>query len=119
VRPAPPVAHAGAGSIGLHRWALRGALEFCRREPLGTVGLIVVIIMAAAGLAAEWVAPHSPTANDFGAMTEPPSWAHIMGTDQFGRDLFSRIVFGARTALIVGFSCAMIGGVVRLLLCVG
>ena len=75
--------------------------------------------MAASGLAAEWVAPYSPTANDFAAMTEPPSWAHIMGTDQFGRDLFSRIVFGARTALIVGFSCAMIGGVIGLVLGVG
>jgi len=75
--------------------------------------------MAASGLAAEWVAPYSPTANDFSAMTEPPSWAHIMGTDQFGRDLFSRIVFGARTALIVGFSCAMIGGGIGLVLGVG
>ena len=79
----------------------------------------MVIIIAASGLAAEWVAPYSPTANDFAAMTEPPSWAHIMGTDQFGRDLFSRIVFGARTALIVGFSCAMIGGFIGLVLGVG
>ena len=116
---APPLAHTADESIEIHRSTLAGALEFCRREPLGTVGLIVVIIMAASGLAAEWVAPYSPTANDFAAMTEPPSWAHIMGTDQFGRDLFSRIVFGARTALIVGFSCAMIGGVIGLILGVG
>jgi len=116
---APPFAHTAEESIEIQRPALADALEFCRREPLGTVGLIVVIIMAAAGLAAEWVAPYSPTANDFGAMTEPPSWAHIMGTDQFGRDLFSRIVFGARTALIVGFSCAVIGGVIGLILGVG
>src|SRR5262249_17470916 len=47
---------------------------------------------------------------------EPPSWAHLMGTDQFGRDLFSRIVFGARTALIVGFSCAVLGGLAGLVL---
>src|SRR5262249_37485722 len=49
-------------------------------------------------------------------MMEAPSWAHLMGTDQFGRDLFSRIIFGARTALIVGFSCAIIGGLAGLLL---
>jgi len=116
---APPFAQTAEESIEIQRSALAGALEFCHREPLGTIGLIVVMIIAASGLAAEWVAPYSPTANDFAAMTEPPSWAHIMGTDQFGRDLFSRIVFGARTALIVGFSCAMIGGVIGLVLGVG
>jgi peptide/nickel transport system permease protein len=94
-------------------------LDFCRREPLGTFGLVLVAVMAVAGLGAEWIAPYSPTANDFAAMTEPPSWAHIMGTDQFGRDLFSRIVFGARTAFIVGFACAMVGGFAGLVLGVG
>jgi peptide/nickel transport system permease protein len=83
---------------------------FCRRQPLGTVGLVLVLVMAVAGLSAEWIAPYNPTSNDFAAMMEPPSWVHLMGTDQFGRDLFSRIVFGARTALIVGFSCAIVGG---------
>ena len=91
-------------------------IRFCRRQPLGTVGLVLVLVMAVAGLLAEWIAPYSPTSNDFAAMTEPPSWAHLMGTDQFGHDLFSRIVFGARTALIVGFSCAMLGGVTGLVL---
>jgi peptide/nickel transport system permease protein len=91
-------------------------MRFCRRQPLGTVGLVLVLVMAVAGLSAEWIAPYSPTSNDFAAMTEPPSWAHLMGTDQFGRDLFSRIVFGARTALIVGFSCAIVGGVAGLVL---
>jgi peptide/nickel transport system permease protein len=93
-----------------------GTIKFCRRQPLGSVGLAIVLVMAVAGLAAEWIAPYSPTANDFAAMTEPPSWAHLMGTDQFGRDLFSRIVFGARTALIVGFSCAIVGGFAGLVL---
>src|SRR6266852_2345626 len=93
-----------------------GVIGFCRRQPLGTVGLAVVLVMAVAGLSAEWIAPYSPTSNDFAAMSEPPSWAHIMCTDQFGRDLFSRIVFGARTTLIVGFSCAIVGGVAGLVL---
>jgi peptide/nickel transport system permease protein len=91
-------------------------LDFLRRQPLGTVGLALVLMMAVAGLGAEWIAPYSPTSNDFAAMTEPPSWAHIMGTDQFGRDLFSRIVYGARTAFIVGFSCATVGGFAGLVL---
>jgi peptide/nickel transport system permease protein len=95
---------------------LRRALGFCRRQPLGSVGLALVLAMAIAGLFADWIAPYSPTANDFAAMTEAPSWAHPLGTDQFGRDVLSRIVFGARTAMIVGFSCAIVGGAVGLVL---
>ena len=49
-------------------------------------------------------------------MMEAPSWLHLLGTDQFGRDIFSRLVFGARTALIVGFSAAIVGGLIGLVL---
>jgi peptide/nickel transport system permease protein len=112
---APPFAAAVADAAASQR-SRASIADFCRRQPLGTVGLVLVLVMAVAGLGAEWIAPYSPTANDFAVMTEPPSWAHIMGTDQFGRDLFSRIVFGARTAFIVGFSCAIVGGFAGLVL---
>jgi len=95
------------------------AMGFARRQPLGTFGLAIVIIAAIAGLSAEWIAPYSPTANDFEAMTQAPSWAHWLGTDQFGRDLLSRIIFGARTALIIGFVSAFVGGFAGLVLGVG
>ena len=101
------------------RSLLRRALIFCRRQPLGTFGMVLVVIMAIVGIGADWIAPYSPTANDFSAMTEPPSWAHWLGTDQFGRDLLSRIIFGARTALVVGFSCAIIASFSGLMLGVG
>jgi len=106
----PPFVPAVDTAAESPRPSREGIIGFCRRQPLGTVGLMLVLVMALSGLSAEWIAPYSPTSNDFAAMTEPPSWAHLMGTDQFGRDLFSRIVFGARTALIVGFSCAIVGG---------
>ena len=51
----------------------RRLLKFFRRELLGTFGLLLVLVMAATGLAAELIAPYSPTANDFGAMMEAPS----------------------------------------------
>jgi peptide/nickel transport system permease protein len=98
---------------------LRRAIAFCRHEVLGTLGLVLVVVMALTGLLAELIAPYNPTANDFGAMMEAPSAAHLLGTDQFGRDLFSRIVFGARTAMIVGLTSALIGGVAGLVLGVG
>jgi len=88
----------------------QSTLRFCRRQPLGTFGLILVIVMAVTGFTAEWISPYNPTANDFAAMTEAPSWDHLLGTDQFGRDLMSRIIYGARTALIVGLTSAVVGG---------
>jgi peptide/nickel transport system permease protein len=99
------------------RW--QKVLGFCRRERLGTFGLVLVVIIAVCGLTADLIAPYNPTANDFAAMTEAPSWAHWLGTDQFGRDLLSRIIFGARTALIVGLTSSLIGGVLGLVLGVG
>jgi peptide/nickel transport system permease protein len=96
-----------------------GVIEFLRHELLGTVGVALVLLVVLAGLLADVVAPYSPTANDFSAMMEAPSWEHLLGTDQFGRDLFSRILYGARTAMIVGLSSALIGGVVGLVLGVG
>lgn len=103
----------------IHRSWRTAALGFCRRQPLGTFGLAIVIVTAIAGLSAEWIAPYNPTANDFEAMTEAPSWAHWLGTDQFGRDLLSRIIYGARTALIIGFISAFVGGFAGLVLGVG
>jgi peptide/nickel transport system permease protein len=92
------------------------ALHFVRRQPLGTFGLAIVVIMFLAGALAPWIAPFDPEENDFSAMMEAPSLIHWLGTDQLGRDIFSRLVFGARTALIVGFSAAFLGGVVGLVL---
>lgn len=86
-----------------HLWRL------IRRQPLGAGGAVVIIVMLAMAIFADAIAPYDPEANSFEYMLVPPSFDFLFGTDQFGRDLFSRIVFGARTALFVGFSCALIG----------
>ena len=103
----------------LPRSRLRRWLAFLIHEPLGALGIVLVLAMATTGTFAELIAPYSPTANDFGAMMEAPSWSHLLGTDQFGRDLLSRIVYGARTAMIVGLSSALVGGTCGLVLGVG
>ena len=92
------------------------ALHFVKRQPLGTFGLVIVLVMFLAGALAPWIAPFDPEENDFSAMMEAPSLVHWLGTDQLGRDIFSRLVFGARTALIVGFTAAFAGGVIGLVL---
>ncbi|MBX6367838.1 MAG: ABC transporter permease [Rhodospirillales bacterium] len=85
------------------------ALQFVVTQPLGAAGLLVILLMAFAGIFAEYVAPYDPVAIDFGAMLAPPSPEHVMGTDSFGRDIFTRIIYGARTALAIGFLSSFAG----------
>jgi peptide/nickel transport system permease protein len=95
------------------------ALNFIARQPVGSIGMILVLFFGLAGIFADWLAPYNPTANDFAAMTEAPSWQHWLGTDQLGRDLLARILYGARTAFIVGLTSALAGGLSGLVLGVG
>ena len=90
------------------RW-LQASLGFARRRPLGAIGAVIILVMAVVGLGAPWVAPFDPLSTDYAAMIAPPSLHHWLGTDAYGRDVLSRIVFGSRTALIVGFGASVIG----------
>jgi len=82
--------------------------DFIRRRPLGFAGLLVVVAFVLVAIFAPWVAPYDPLAfsND---ILVPPSPAHLMGTDQFGRDLFSRIVYGTQISLLVGICAVALG----------
>ncbi len=66
------------------------------------IGCILIAIVLLAGIFAPWVATHDPTEINFGAKLVPPSWDHWFGTDDLGRDLFSRVVYGARTSITIG-----------------
>ncbi len=88
----------------------RSALAmFCLAQPLGAISGVAIAIMLFGGVFADFVAPYDPLTIDFGAMLAPPSWEHWMGTDAFGRDIFSRVIFGARTALTIGFFASLMG----------
>jgi peptide/nickel transport system permease protein len=90
--------------------------QFCRQNPLGAAGGLVVVVMFLMAAFADLVTVYDPTRNNFGAMLEAPSADYWLGTDQFGRDLYSRIVYGARTALLVGFVSAFVGATIGLVL---
>ena len=85
-----------------------------RKYPLGAAGALVVVVMIFLAVFANFLSPYDPESNDFEHMLTPPGWQYWLGTDQFGRDILTRIIFGARTALFVGFSCAIIGATVGL-----
>jgi peptide/nickel transport system permease protein len=84
-------------------------LRFCRSKPLGAAGALLILVMAFAALFAPWIAPYDPLETDYAAMLAPPSAAHWLGTDTFGRDVLSRIIYGAQTALMVGFGASVTG----------
>lgn len=90
--------------------------QFIIRNPLGAAGALIVVVMIAMAIFAEEVTRYDPLANNFGDMLSPPSVDYWLGTDQYGRDQFTRIVFGARTALLVGFASAFIGATLGLVL---
>ncbi len=95
----------------------RSALaQFCIAQPLGAISGVAIVVMLFGGAFAEYVAPYDPLAIDFGAMLAPPSWEHWMGTDAFGRDIFSRVIYGARTALTIGFFSSLFGCVLGAIL---
>jgi peptide/nickel transport system permease protein len=93
------------------RWR-SAILDFCRQRPLGAIGAAVVLLNILVALLADVLAPYDPLATDYGAMLAAPSAAHWLGTDAFGRDVLSRIIYGSRTAMLVGFSCAFFGATV-------
>jgi peptide/nickel transport system permease protein len=94
-------------------------LGFSRRRPLGAIGAAIVLLMLLVAVIAPWIAPYDPVAVDFGAMLSAPSAKHWLGTDSFGRDVLSRLIFGSRTALFVGFGSALFGATAGAVLGVG
>lgn len=88
---------------------LRRVIRFCRQRPLGALGGLILLIMVFTALTADWIAPYKPLVNDYKAMLSRPSMNHFMGTDAHGRDVLSRIIYGSRTALLVGFSSSFCG----------
>ncbi len=83
--------------------------QFIKSEPLGLGGFFIILVYVVCAIGARWIAPYHPEEIDFAAMLSAPGQAHWFGTDQYGRDVFSRIVYGARTALAVGIISAVAG----------
>jgi peptide/nickel transport system permease protein len=78
--------------------------EFCRHKPLGAVGGLLVALMILTAIGADWIAPYHYGETIGGATLKPPSARFWMGTDNLGRDVWSRVVYGARISVTVGFA---------------
>ena len=96
--------------LGAHKpWWVK-LWSLCKSQPLGAAGALVVITMIVLAVFAEYISPYDPELNAFEHMLEAPNADFWFGTDQFGRDILTRLIYGARTALFVGFTCAFVGG---------
>jgi ABC-type dipeptide/oligopeptide/nickel transport system permease subunit len=92
------------------------------RSPSAVLGVIILLVLVACALFAEQIAPFGATESDYASSRLPPawveggSWAHVLGTDRLGQDIFSRIIYGARVSLLVGFCGALLACVLGILL---
>ncbi|HIG13256.1 MAG TPA: ABC transporter permease [Gammaproteobacteria bacterium] len=91
-------------------------IDLIRRQPLASAGGLVVLIMIFSAIFANFLTPYDPEAASWVNQLSPPSAEYWLGTDAFGRDILTRIIYGARTALFVGFTAAFVGATGGLIL---
>jgi len=96
--------NAGAPQVVASRAVVRRLL----RRPAATAGVVVVAMFVAMAIFAPWIAPYDPIATSFSTVRKAPSALHWFGTDEIGRDVLSRIVFGARASLLAGVVSVLI-----------
>jgi len=83
--------------------------KFVRTKPLGTAGAAIIVLMALAAVCADLIAPYDVYEINQQLQFAPPSLAHWLGTDEFGRDVLTRLIYGARIALFIGFASSFLG----------
>jgi peptide/nickel transport system permease protein len=103
-----------SGPLGKSRLAF--VFDFVRHRTLGAAGAMVILLMIATAILAGVIAPHDPYETNFLDQLKPPNTTYPLGTDAFGRDVLSRLIYGSRTALKIGFGAAVTGASIGALL---
>lgn len=88
---------------------ISGVWQFAQRKPLGAFSAFLLFAMIMIAIFGTWLTPYDPLTQNLRERLQPPSLNHLAGTDQFGRDIFSRLIIGTRTAMIIGISATFIG----------
>jgi peptide/nickel transport system permease protein len=83
--------------------------SFVRKKPLGAIGAFFLFTFMIVAIFAPWLATHDPDLNNYRERVKPPSADHWFGTDNFGRDIYSRVIYGARISMYVGILATFIG----------
>jgi peptide/nickel transport system permease protein len=96
--------------------SLKGMLVKLAAEPLGMFGFVILSLLIIVAILAPWIAPYDPVIQDLPGALQPPSWAHWAGTDEFGRDILSRLIFGTRITIQTVLAVSLIVGPVGLVI---
>lgn len=96
----------------LREWAF--TLRMMRKSKLTLVAIGIVVVTYIVAIFAPWLSPYNPNAQDVSRAFLSPSWAHLLGTDDLGRDIFSRIVWGSRISMLVGIIVVVLSTVIGL-----
>ena len=115
-----PLAPAAGGAVALglralprtRPWYADVWIQMLRHKPLGTVGAVIVIVMLGAAVLADWITPYGFSQTSLRERLMSTSADHWLGTDQLGRDLLTRLIYGARVSLYVGFGAVSLGCVI-------
>jgi ABC-type dipeptide/oligopeptide/nickel transport system permease subunit len=94
---------------------LRALARFVRSSPVGAVAALVWVLLILMAIFAPALAPYDPQEADYGAIRQAPTAAHLLGADDIGRDVLSRIIFGARITLVVSITSVLIGDLIGFL----
>ena len=97
-----------------HSWLVDFFIRLVREKPLGTVGAVITLLLLLTGIFADVLAPYGMNEIHRGAFLTPPSARFWLGTDEIGRDLLSRIIFGARVSVVVGLAATTLATLVAL-----
>ena len=100
---------AAAEEARLARSRVKRLLSLIRHQPLGTLGLVIVVGFVICAIFAEWIAPYDPQKIGVDVLQAGPTWTHPFGTDRLGRDVLSRTIFGARISLMIGLVAVTLG----------
>ncbi|GAH62567.1 unnamed protein product, partial [marine sediment metagenome] len=102
----------GVAETKRHSWLVGFLIRLVKEKPLGTVGGIIALLLLFTGIFADFIAPYGMNECWVGGFLTPPSAKFWFGTDNMGRDILSRVIFGARISVIVGLTASTIATIV-------
>jgi peptide/nickel transport system permease protein len=100
------------GPLSPKRQMLQAVLKAFNANKTSWIGLVIFLVIALMAIFAPWVTGQDPLEQDILARLKPPTEAHLLGTDYFGRDIYSRIIYGARLSLLIGLTSTALAMVI-------